>query len=134
MNKIILPLALIFMFLNFGCEDTKEKDSKKDEVKEEILFDAEFWKEGEWDVKKIIFISLKNNLDIDKTKNVLNLYYENYKKWNEFEIGEDGESEEYEKWVFEEINKISLATEVTINEVAKIIWEWRIEICEEYYY
>ena len=132
MHRIILPITIIFMFLTFGCENKKEKDSKKDEAKKEILYDAEFWKEGEWDVKKIVLISLKNNLDINKTKNVLNLYYENYEKWNSLEWGEDGESEEYEKWVYEEINKISLTTAATTIEVAKIIWEWETEECIDY--
>ena len=126
MRKIILPITLVFMFLNFGCEETKGTGNNKERVDKEVKSEGEFWKEIEWDVKKITLMSLKNGISINKTKSVLNLYYRNYEKWILPEDSED--TDKYEKWVNQEINNISSSTSLTIEEVAKIIWEWEQEV------
>lgn len=131
MLKSLLPITIILMLLILGCNETNGTDKVKENNNKEWMPDGEFWKEVSWDVKKITLLSLKNGVSVSETKDVLNLYYKNYDKW-EFPEYTDI-NDEYEKWINQEINNISSKTSLTTQEVARIIWEWEEE-CEEVYY
>ena len=75
MLKRLLPITLIFMFLYFGCKERKRTSNYEQRVDKEEKPEGEIWKELEWDGKKITLMSLKNGISINKTKSVLNLYY-----------------------------------------------------------